>query len=125
MSDKKKILVVDDEEDQRTFMCTLLEDNGYETICAIDGEEGMDKVKEDKPDLITLDISMDNQSGIKMFRTLHKDPETKDIPVIMVTGVAAEFKTFIERQKQVDPPDAYFEKPIEQADFLKKVKELI
>jgi len=125
MSDKKKILVVDDEEDQRTFMCTLLEDNGYETICAIDGEEGMDKVKSDKPDLITLDISMDNQSGIKMFRTLHKDPETKDIPVIMVTGVAAEFKTFIERQKQVDPPDAYFEKPIEQADFLKKVKELI
>jgi len=67
MSDKKKILVVDDEEDQRTFMCTLLEDNGYETICAIDGEEGMDKVKEDKPDLITLDISMDNQSGIDFY----------------------------------------------------------
>ena len=60
-----------------------------------------------------------------MFRKLHEHEEASKIPVIMLTGVSPEFKRFIESRKQVNPPDAYFEKPVDRDDLLKKVKELI
>ncbi len=125
MADKKKILVVEDEEDQWVWLTTFFEDHGYETVHAIDGEKGLDLAKSESVDLITLDISMDNQSGIKMFRNLQRSPETAEIPVIMITGVAAEFKQFIERAKQVKNPDGYFEKPFDESALLAKVKQLI
>lgn len=124
MADGKTILVVDDELDERTWMTAFFEDNGYQTQSAVDGEEGFAKAK-GGVDLITLDITMDNQSGVKMFKNLQRDPATKDIPVIMVTGVAAEFKQFIERTKQVENPDGYFEKPVDRDQLLARVRELI
>jgi CheY-like chemotaxis protein len=125
MTEKKKILVVDDERDQRMWLATFFEDSGYATAEAEDGEVGFAKAKSEGIDLITLDISMDNQSGLKMFRNLQKDPETARIPVIMITGVAREFKTFIERAKQVKNPEGYFEKPVDRTALLRKIKELI
>ncbi len=125
MADAKKILIVDDEIDFRTWMTTFFEDNGYETDTAVDGEEGFTKASAGGIDLITLDITMDNQSGVKMFRNLQRDPATDKIPVIMITGVAKEFKTFIERTKQVDDPEGYFEKPVDREALLAKVRELI
>jgi CheY-like chemotaxis protein len=125
MADKKKILVVEDELDQRTWLTTFFEDHGYETTEAIDGEVGLEKAQGGGIDLITLDISMDNQSGIKMFRNLQTTPDTAKIPVIMITGVAREFKQFIERAKQVKNPEGYFEKPVDRDALLKKVRELI
>ena len=125
MADKKKILVVEDEVDQRTWLMAFLEDNGYETTPAEDGEQGLEKARTEKIDLITLDISMDNQSGIKMFRNLQGSPETAKIPVIMITGVAREFKRFIERAKQVRNPEGYFEKPVDKKALLAKIRELI
>jgi len=121
----KKILIVEDEADQREFLSTLLSDNGYDIVTAENGQIGFDKAKTESPDLITLDISMDEQSGVKTFRQLQEAPETKDIPVVMVTGVTPEFKRFIETRKQVDPPAGYVEKPVDQAELLKKIKELI
>jgi DNA-binding response OmpR family regulator len=125
MSDVKKILVVDDELDERTWMTAFFEDNGYATDSAVDGEEGYAKAKAGGVDLITLDITMDNQSGVKMFRSLQESPETAGIPVIMVTGVAKEFRSFIERMKQVKNPEGYFEKPVDRGALLAKVKELV
>jgi CheY-like chemotaxis protein len=125
MADAKTILIVDDELGERTWMTTFFEDNGYQTESAVDGEEGFAKAKSGGIDLITLDITMDNQSGVKMFRNLQKSPETTDIPVVMVTGVAREFKSFIERTKQVENPAGYFEKPVDRDALLNKVKELI
>ncbi|MBU1317850.1 MAG: response regulator [candidate division Zixibacteria bacterium] len=121
----KKILIVEDEQDQRTWLETFFADNDYETISAEDGQIGFEKAKSEKPDLITLDISMDNESGIKMFRNVQDTPETSAIPVIMITGVSPEFKKFIEKRKQVHPPAGYFEKPVDRDALLKKVKELI
>jgi DNA-binding response OmpR family regulator len=121
----KKILIVEDEVDQRQWMAAFFQDNGYEVIEAEDGEVGFGKAKSDRPDLITLDISMDNQSGIRMFRNLQEDADTAAIPVIMVTGVSAEFKGYIERHKKVKPPQAYFEKPVEREPLLAKIRELI
>lgn len=124
MSDAKKILVVDDEPDMREWLTTFFEDNGYVTITARDGEEGFEKVKTEHPDLITLDISMDKESGIRMYRDLKGDSELSKIPVVMVTGVSPDFKKFISSRSQVPPPDAYFEKPVDRDALLLKVREL-
>ncbi len=125
MADAKKILIVDDEQDVRTWLTTFFEDNGYGTDTAVDGEEGFAKARAGGVDLITLDITMDNESGVRMFRNLQKEPATANIPVIIVTGVAKEFKTFLERTKQVDDPEGYFEKPVDREALLAKVRELI
>ena len=125
MAEKKTILVVEDEPDQRTWLTTLLQDNGYETAEAEDGRAGLEQARRGGVDLITLDVSMDNQSGLGLFRDLQKAPETAGIPVIMITGVAREFKQFMERARQVRNPDGYFEKPVDREALLKKIAELI
>ncbi len=121
----RKILIVDDEPDVVTYLTTLLEDNGYTTVTAADGKEGMAAARAEKPDLITLDISMPEESGVKMFRQLQDDPETREIKVIIVTGISADFERFIRSRKQVSEPDGYFEKPIDQQKFLAKVSEVL
>ncbi|MBU0756291.1 MAG: response regulator [Planctomycetes bacterium] len=121
----KKILIVDDEPDMVEWLQAFFNDNGYDTIFAYDGFDGFDKAKSEKPDLITLDITMDKESGVKMYRNLKETEETAKIPVVMVTGVTIDFKKFIQTRKQVPPPDAYFEKPVDQQAMLAKVKELI
>ena len=62
---KRKILVLDDEPDVVTYLVSLFEDNDYIVVSAVDGKEGMEKVTTEKPDLITLDISMPEKSGIR------------------------------------------------------------
>ena len=95
MSDKKKILVIDDDPDIVTFITTLLQDNGYDTVSAADGEEGRQQLAAEKPDLICLDITMPEKSGVKFYRETREDAEFKSTPIIIVTGVAAEFQRFI------------------------------
>jgi len=125
MAEQTKILIVDDEPDMVESLKSYFEDNNYATIVAYNGEDGFEKARTEKPDLITLDISMDKQSGIKCYRNLCDSEETSKIPVLMVTGVAADFKKFIESRKQVPKPAGYFEKPVDRQDLLNKVKELI
>ena len=69
----KKVLIVDDDADIRTFVVTVLEEHGYDPLIAKNGEEGMELVKKEKPDLVVLDILMPKQSGIKMYRELKSD----------------------------------------------------
>ncbi len=125
MAKLKKILIVDDEPDVIAYLTSLFEDNGFAAITAVDGKEGFAKVKSEKPDLITLDISMPEESGVKMYRDLQNDKDLSKIPVVVVTGLSPDFKRFIERRKQVNPPAAYFEKPIDKKELLSKVKELL
>ncbi len=120
-----KILIVDDEKDVVTYLSTFLQDNGFDTIIAFDGKECFELAKKEKPDLITLDITMPNESGVRSFRNLQESEETKDIPIIIITGVSPEFKNFISTRKQVYPPIAYFEKPINREELLEKIKEIL
>ncbi len=124
-NNKKKILVVDDEPDVSTYLVTFLEDNGFETITAENGKEAFEKAKAGKPDLITLDITMPKESGVRCYRNLGEDESTKNIPIIIITGVTLEFKKFIESRKQVEPPPAYFEKPIDREKLLEAVNRLL
>jgi len=125
MANPKRILIVDDEQDIRTYLSTLLEDQGYATVPAKDGVEAMQQVQAEIPDLITLDISMPEKSGVKFFRDLKSDERWKKIPVIIVTGVSEDFKKFISSRQQVPTPEGFVPKPINQEEILTIVKKLL
>ncbi len=124
----KKVLVVDDDPDVRTFIVTVLEENNYTPIVAHDGVEGLKKVEEENPDLITLDVLMPRGSGIRLYRKLKTDLSFKNIPVIMLTGIA--LKSFLRSQKtlaefkgeKVPVPDFYLEKPVEPEELIDAIE---
>ena len=125
MENQKKILLIDDEEDVLIYLSTFFKDNGFNVIEAHNGKEGVEKAIKEKPDVITLDVSMPEESGVKALRELQESTVTKNTPVIIVTGVDSEFKRFIESRKQVHAPEGYFEKPVNRDELLLKVKELL
>ena len=125
MSDKKKILVIDDDENLVTFVTTLLEDNGYETVKACNGEEGLTQLNAEKPDLVLLDITMPQKSGVRFYRDVKENDALKATPVIMVTGVMDEFKKFISTRRQVPPPDGYVSKPIDTDLLLETIAQVL
>ena len=128
---KKRILVVDDEPHVVTYLETLLQDNGYETVAASHGREGMEGVKTEKPDLICLDITMQEESGMKFYKDLREDFAFKSIPVVIVTAVTGYggdpdgLKKFLGARRHVPPPEAFFSKPIEKAEFIAKIRQLL
>jgi len=128
---KKKILVVEDELDMRTYLSTLLETNDYEPIVTKDGEEGMQRVREKKPHLVILDILLPKESGVKMYRELKADDNLKQIPVLIVSAISK--KTFIHSKKVLDEfkgksvpePEAYIEKPPDSDELLETIGKLL
>ena len=124
----KKVLVVDDELDMRTFVTTLLETSGFKPFAAKDVSEGMDIARRKKPALIILDVMMPKESGITMYRELKSDEALKDIPVIMLSALSK--KTFFHSQKVLDEykgesipePAAYIEKPPEPEELLEAIE---
>jgi len=122
---KKKILIVDDEPDVVAYLSAFFEDHGFSVISAGNGKEGFEKATAQHPDLITLDITMPEESGVRLFRSLQQDPATAEIPVVIVTGISSDFKRFIETRKQVRPPAAYFEKPVDRDALLARINQLL
>ncbi|MCK4391100.1 MAG: response regulator [Desulfobacterales bacterium] len=139
----KKILIVDDEPDVITFVSTVMEENGYTSIGAKDGVEGLDLLRKEKPDLVLLDLMMPKKSGITMFQDLRKDPDLSHIPVVVVTGVSevtgVDFRNFMYKQPMRDEkqfvestgltrytvPNGYLEKPIDPVELIKTVKKVL
>ncbi len=108
----RKILVVDDEEDVRTFLITVFEDAGAEVISASSGDEGIAMALEHHPDLISLDLSMPGKDGVETFVELRKTKGTEEIPVCVVTG-HPEFRQVI-YGRAVPPPEGYLGKPVDE-----------
>ena len=125
MDGPKKILVVEDEPDMVEWLTVFFQDHGYETVAAYDGIQGLELVQSDKPDLVTLDITMERETGLKMYRKLLEDEQLSKIPVIMITGISQDLRGFLDRKKGMRAPAGYFEKPVNKEGLLKKVKELI
>ena len=123
--DAKTVLVVDDDPDAREFLTTVLQDNGYSTVTANDGAEAIVAIEQAKPDLVLLDITMPEKSGVAVYRRLKEDDQFKSIPVIIVTGMSDEFEKFISTRRQVPPPEGYISKPVDHEQFLSMVKEQI
>jgi CheY-like chemotaxis protein len=124
MPDKKTILIIDDEPDTLTYFSNLLQDNGFDTVVAENGDEALKKVRAAKPDLITLDITMPETSGVRCYRELREKEEWKSIPVIMITGISEDFRGFISSRRQVPPPDGYLTKPVNEGQLLEMVRSL-
>ncbi len=121
---RKTVLIIDDEPDTCTYFSSILQDNGYNTVIARDGEEGLTKLKEATPDLVTLDVSMPEKSGVRLYRDIKESEQWANLPVIIVTGVSDDFQKFISTRSQVPPPEGYIPKPIDADKFLEMVKEL-
>jgi CheY-like chemotaxis protein len=125
---KKKILIVDDEPEQIEFAAMVMQENGYIPISASDGKEGMKKVHTEKPDLILLDILMPEKGGLGMYKDLKQNEETRNIPVVIVTGVVrgGDFQDRMIRQDgNLPPPDGYIEKPMNPDAVGKLVNDLL
>ena len=128
---KKLILVVEDEADQRSYLTLLFEDAGYRVVTAENGEEAAETVRREKPALVSLDLTMPKESGVRFYRDLKADPELGSTPVIIVSGVTGfggdpeGFKKFIGSRKNTPPPEAFIPKPVDQEELLKIVAGLL
>ncbi|MDJ0762105.1 MAG: response regulator [Myxococcota bacterium] len=110
----KQILVVDDEADVRTFLEAVLKKGGYDTVTATDGAEALKAVRDNKPDLVILDLQMPTKTGTDFYRQLSKDKAMSDIPIIVVSGLSG-------RHLAIRKPVAVFDKPINPDEFLEAV----
>ncbi len=119
---KKRVLVVDDEQDIVAAVRFRLEASGYDVVFAYDGQDGLDKARSLNPDLIISDVMLPRIDGYKMCSLLKKDSRYAGIPVIMLTARAEENdkKTGVEAGA-----DAYLTKPFESPALLAKIKELL
>ncbi len=108
----RKVLVVDDEEDVREFLKTVFEDSGATVFEARDGDEALEVARREKPDLISLDLSMPGKDGVEAFSDLRRDSSTQEIPICVVTG-HPEFRKVI-YDRAVPPPEGYLEKPVDE-----------
>jgi len=145
----KKVLVVDDDAHTRTFLSAALEENGYEPVTAENGKEGLEMIRNDPPALVLLDVMMPKKTGFVLFKQLRRDDKFKDLPVIMLTGVAqvledldgeaedtherpydalreAMRKAIKEMKEEgLVKPDMFVDKPIDPELVIAKVRELI
>lgn len=119
----KVIMIIDDEEDMRVYMQTLLRKAGYETKTAVNGEDALERIDDINPDLITLDILMPQKSGLKFFQTLRERAGTRELPVVVVSGISGHSEFF--EKEVLGGPTIFIEKPIEPDTFLKQVRELL
>jgi CheY-like chemotaxis protein len=113
-----KILVVDDEPDVVKYLETLLKTGGYEVVTASDGDEALKIAESDPPDLISLDIMMPKETGVRFYRKIKKKDSLKNIPIIVVSGMAG-------RHLAVPEPNAIFEKPVNREEYLSTIKSLL
>ena len=118
----KRILVVDDEEGIVKLVKMYLEHHRYEVITANDGQEGLEKAKTEKPDLIVLDLMLPKMNGYKVCGLLKKDTRYAKIPVVMFTARAQEKDVKLGQEVGAD---AYITKPYEPEVLLSKIKELL
>jgi CheY-like chemotaxis protein len=121
----KKVLIIDDEKDMRTYLGALFRKAGYDTETAPNGEEGFKLAKTFGPNLITLDIMMPKKSGLKAYHELRTSPETKGIPIIVLTGLTKQEDFFGDNLGELPRPEAIVEKPIDREKFLEQVRQLM
>ena len=119
---KKRILVVDDEDEMVKAIQIRLERADYEVLVAYDGMEALDKAHREKPDLIILDLMLPKIDGYKICRMLKFDKKYKKIPIVMLTARARESD---EKLGLETGADAYITKPFQHEVVLAKIKELL
>ncbi len=127
MSEKKRILVVDDEPDFAAIVQKNLEKEGFSVEVAYDGVEGLEKVKANPPDCIVLDVMMPEKDGYEVCKELKADEKYADIPIVMLTAVADHVSST--RYSHADgmsmEADDYLPKPASAEDITDSIRSLI
>jgi CheY-like chemotaxis protein len=145
----KKVLVVDDDVNTVKFLTFALEMNGYDAVKAYNGKEGLEMIENENPDLVLLDAMMPKRTGFTLIKQLRRDEKYKDLPVIMLTGVAEVLEDLDADSSETEErpydnlreslrqtikalrddgllrPDMFIDKPIDPELVIAKVKELI
>ncbi len=119
----RRILVADDEPDQVAFISTVLEDNGAEIFTAGTGDEVLEMARKEKPDLLTLDLSMPGKDVGEVFEILRKDPELSELKICIITG-RPELRRLI-YDRNVEPPEGYLDKPVDDDDLVRNVRKIL
>ncbi|MBI2609383.1 MAG: response regulator [Deltaproteobacteria bacterium] len=120
--DKKKVLIIDDEQDLIDLLTLRLENEGYEVSAALNGTEGLEKIKSEKPDIVLLDVMMPELNGYQVCRKLKQDDNLKDIPVVMLTAKAQESDKFWGMEIGADD---YVTKPFEFSQLSEVIKKYL
>ena len=118
---KKYVLIVDDDPDMVETVGMMLESKGYEVGKAYDGIEGDESIKKRAPDLVVLDVMMPKMDGFEVLKRLQANPETRDIPVIMLTAKAQDADIFAGWQSGVS---SYLTKPFNPLELITFVKRI-
>ncbi|MBN1622162.1 MAG: response regulator transcription factor [Endomicrobiales bacterium] len=118
----KRILVIDDEEHIRNFLVDLLESKNYMVMTCADTDSGYKKATKSKPDLIILDLKMPQIGGVELCRLLRENPQTKGIPIIMLTVESSETDKVIGLEIGADD---YITKPFSSKELIARVNALI
>lgn len=145
----KQVLIIDDDQTAVKYLSAVLREHGYEPASASDGNEGLWKVKQAKPDLIVLDIMMPKKSGFVVLKQLKSDEKYGDIPVLMLTGATGLLEELDNREEEgahrlhdslrealrnelremrqggLLKPQMFVEKPVAPDAFIAKVQQLI
>jgi CheY-like chemotaxis protein len=128
--EEKTILVVDDERDIVFYLQSVLEDHGFKVMTAFDGFEAVEKIRQQKPDLISLDLVMPGKSGIRLFHELRKCKEWSHIPVLFISGHIHEtidgsnLKDLL-KDRTLSGPATYLEKPVNAETFIQTVQKIL
>ena len=118
----KKVLIIEDNEQNMYLFSFLLEQNGHRVVQAENGLKGMALAKDEKPDVILLDIQLPDMNGYEIAQKLRKNPQTEDIPIIAVTSYAM----VGDREKTIESGcTGYIEKPINPDTFLSEINRFI
>lgn len=127
MSEKKRILVVDDEPDFASIVQGNLEKEGFEVEVAYNGVEGLEKVHANPPDAIVLDVMMPEKDGYEMCADLKGDEKYSDIPIILLTAVASHVTStrYSHADGMSTEADDYIAKPASAEEITRSVKELL
>ena len=120
--EKKRILIVDDELEMVEMETVRLKASGYEVTAAYDGPSGLKQVKFLQPDLVILDIMLPQMDGYQVCERLKKDPQSQNIPIILVSAMDQKYDTNLGKKVGAD---FYFTKPFEPVALLAKIRELL
>lgn len=125
----KKVLLIDDEPDAVDFAKEIIETMGHQVVFAHDGDSGIEKMRQEKPDLVILDVQMPGKDGFQVFGIIKQDDDLKATPVIMLTGIKEKvglgFSADDMGKYMGEKPSVYVEKPIEPAKLQAAVKEVL
>jgi len=124
----KKVLMIDDDPEFVEAITNILDAKGYDVVSAGDGKDGVAKAKQEKPDIILLDVMMTTKSeGFDVARELSKDANLKGTPVVMLTGVRKEMNLPFGFEPDADwlPVKAFLEKPVKPETLLKTIEDNI